>query len=187
MLISYLLKGITLPNLPSTTGKDLYNHHFNTWKSYVYPNVTSFLNVGFVYSIAFQPLPYAIPAASQVVNPSGNILGLSPEFGDHMWMEYDISWLSSANDDLAHSMAQKITEDILNYSQATYPGVRNSNYQSGDVMVESYSPVFLNDAMYDQKPFQSYGDGTYDRLKSIQEDYDPSGFFPSRTGGFKFT
>lgn len=53
-------------------------------------------------------------------------------------------------------------------------------------MNEEYNPTFLNDAMYDQKPLQSYGQSTYERLQSIQKKYDPSGFFLGRTGGFKF-
>lgn len=101
-------------------------------------------------------------------------------------MEYDISWLSGINDDLAHSMAMNITASIQNYAETRYAGVLNSNYRSGDVTWEEYNPTFLNDAMYDQKPLQSYGQATYDRLKSIQKAYDPSGLFPTRTGGFKF-
>jgi hypothetical protein len=64
----------------------------------------------------------------------------------------------------------------------------NSNYDASgvDVTWEEYTPTFLNDAMYDQLPLQSYGDVTYQKLKGIQEDYDPSGLFPTRTGGFKF-
>jgi hypothetical protein len=131
-------------------------------------------------------MPKAIPLASEQVNPVGNVLGLAPEFGDHVWMEYDISWLSSINDDLAHSMARDITDSILQYSKTTYAGVLPSNYESGDVDEVSYNPIFLNDAMYDQKPLESYGQATYDRLKGIQKAYDPSGLFPSRTGGFKF-
>jgi hypothetical protein len=131
-------------------------------------------------------MPYAIPAASATVNPAGNILGLSPSFGDHVWMEYDISWLTSSSDDLAHSMAINITDSIDAYAQSTYAGVSNSNYKEGNVTWEEYSPTFLNDAMYDQLPLQSYGEETYERLKGIQKKYDTNGLFPSRTGGFKF-
>jgi hypothetical protein len=181
-------KGITLPNFPSTAGKDLYNYHFETWKHYVFPdNLRGLLNLGFIFSIAFQPLPVGIAEASKTVNPLGNVLGLAPEFGDHVWMEYDISWLSGLNDDLVHSMAMDITDSILQYSKTTYAGVLPSHYQTGDVEEVSYNPIFLNDAMYDQKPLESYGQATYDRLKRIQQAYDPSGLFPSRTSGFKFT
>ena len=150
-------------------------------------DLRTLLNAGFIFSMAFQPMPYAIPAASQTRNPTGNILGLSPEYGDHVWMEYDISWLAQPNDDLAHSMAMNITASIDEYAQAKYAGVKNSNYRAGDLETEEYNPQFLNDAMYDQKPLQSYGEANYERLKRIQKKYDPSGLFPGRTGGFKFT
>ena len=84
-------------------------------------------------------------------------------------------------------MAVNITSSITAYAETTYKGVKNTNYQSGDVMTEEYNPLYLNDAMYDQKPLQSYGQRNFDQLKSIQQKYDPSGFFPGRTGGFKYT
>jgi hypothetical protein len=150
-------------------------------------DLSALLNAGFIFSLAFQPMPIAIPAASQQVNPLGNPLGLSPEYGDHMWMEYDISWLAEVNDDIAHGMSMNITESILAYTKTNYAGVRNSHYRSGNLAEVQYNPVFLNDAMYDQKPLQSYGQETYEQLKGIQEAYDPAGLFPTRTGGFKFT
>lgn len=104
-----------------------------------------------------------------------------------MWMEYDISWLTALGDDDAHSMAQNITATIDEYVRATYAGVENTHYQSGDLDVEEYNPIFLNDAMYDQLTLQSYEQNGYAKLKAIQKAVDPNGFFPSRTGGFKFT
>jgi len=41
--------------------------------------------------------------------------------------------------------------------------------------------------MFGQQPYQTYGDGSYARLKAIQKVVDPNGFFPKRTGGFKYT
>jgi hypothetical protein len=166
----------------------LLNYHYDSWKAYVLPSdLGELLDAGFIFSLAFQPVPYTIPAASQQVNSIGNALGLNPDYGDHIWMEYDISWLTAVNDNTAHNMAMNITASILDYAKAKYAGVKNSHYISGDLEVEKYSPTFLNDAMYDQKPLESYGQANYDRLKSIQEAYDPSGLFPSRTGGFKYS
>lgn len=45
----------------------------------------------------------------------------------------------------------------------------------------------MNDAMYDQKVLESYGDATYNRLKATHEAYDPEGFFATRQGGWTFT
>lgn len=83
-------------------------------------------------------------------------------------------------------MAMNITATIDQYAKETYPGVKNSHYKSGD-LGEGYKPIFLNDAMFDQKPLQSYPEGNYQRLKSTQKSVDPDGFFSGRQGGFKFT
>jgi hypothetical protein len=140
---------------------------------------------GFIFSVTFQPMPIAIPEASNAAG--SNALGLSPAGGDRMWMEYDISWLTALGDSDAHAMAQNITASIDAYAQANYAGVQNSHYESGDLYDAGYKPIFLNDAMYDQLPLQSYAEGNYERLKSIHDAVDPDGFFATRTGGFKYT
>jgi hypothetical protein len=143
---------------------------------------------GFAFSIAFQPFPKSIPATSQRLNPTGNPLGLDPKNGDHIWLEYDVSWLTAAADKIAHAAAITITDRTYEYVKGPqYYRQENSNYVEGDVQTESYRPIFYNDAMYDQDPLHSYGSKNYNRLKAIQKKYDPNGFFPRRTGGFKLT
>jgi len=188
--LRYLIRGTTLPNLPGTNGTDLLNHHYSTWKSYVITAGAPYPDM--IFSLAFQPMPVTIPAASQYYNPIGNTLSLSPNFGDHIWMEYDISWTTSLEDDAAHALAMNITATIDAYAETTYAGVKSSNYKGGDgnretLEEEEYNPTFLNDAMYDQTPLQSYGRSNYEKLKAIQKSVDPEGFFPGRTGGFKYT
>ncbi|RDL40051.1 FAD-binding-containing protein [Venustampulla echinocandica] len=179
----YLIRGTTLPNLPGTTGKDLYNYHYKTWSKYV--KSQSIPYPGFIFSIAFQPMPYIIPAQS--VAAGGNALGMKPTDGDRMWMDYNLSWLTPLGDDTAHSMAMNITATIDEYAKKTYVGVPSTHYQSGDLEGLEYGPIFMNDATYDQKPLQTYENDGYNRLKTIQKSVDPEGFFPGRTGGFKFT
>ncbi|TVY44596.1 putative FAD-linked oxidoreductase, partial [Lachnellula occidentalis] len=58
--LRYLIRGATLPNLPAPTGQTLLLSHYNTWKAYVLLN--SPLHPGFIFSLAFQPLPAMIPA-----------------------------------------------------------------------------------------------------------------------------
>jgi hypothetical protein len=140
---------------------------------------------GFVFNIGFQPLPYSISAAS--VANGGNVLGLDPANGDRMWMEYTISWLTALGDGIAQGIAKQQTSDIETYSKTKYAGVKNSHYQAGDLAVKEYNPIFYNDAMFDQKPLQSLGNSTYERLQNYQKAVDPSGFFSTRTGGFKYT
>ena len=143
------------------------------------------LHPGFIFSLAFQPMSYIIP--QQSVAAGGNALGMKPSDGDRMWMEYDISWLTALEDDAAHSMAQNITATIDEYAKTAYAGIPSTHYQSGDLEEVEYSPIFYNDAMADQLSLQSYENDGYDKLKAIQKSVDPDGFFPSRTGGFKFT
>jgi hypothetical protein len=93
--------------------------------------ITGTLHPGFIFSIAFQPLPIAIPSAS--VAAGGNAHGLSSEIGDRMWMEYDISRLTALGDKDTNSMVMNITATIDQYAKETYPGVKNSHYKSGDL------------------------------------------------------
>ncbi|KAF4625739.1 hypothetical protein G7Y89_g12424 [Cudoniella acicularis] len=181
--LRYLIRATTLPNLPNANGKALYNYHYNEWRNYVLTE--GVLHPGFIFSLAFQPMPFIIPGHS--VAAGGNALGMNPAEGDRMWMEYDISWLTAAGDDSAYSMARSITATIDEYVKTTYAGIPNTHYGSGDLEVEEYNPIFMNDAMYDQKPLQSYENNGFAKLKAIQQSVDPSGLFPNRTGGFKFS
>lgn len=145
----------------------------------------SLLLPGFVFNIGFQPLPYMIAAASAA--NGGDAVGLDPANGDRMWMEYTISWETALGDNIAHTMARNMTTDIGTYAKTHYAGVKNSHYKAGDLMTEEYNPIFYNDAESDQDVLRSYGNTTYQRLKSIQRSVDPSGLFSTRTGGFKYT
>lgn len=66
-----------------------------------------------------------------------------------------------------------------------FAGLEPTNYKSGDLQEASYQPLFMNDAMYNQDVFASYGSANHDRLVQIQRERDPKGFFAKRTGGFK--
>lgn len=164
----------------------MYNEHYAQWKKYVMTE--GILHPGFIFSLAFQPMPYLIP--QQSVAAGGNAIGMTPESGDHMWMEYDISWLTALGDNDAHAMAQNITATVDEWAKATYGGILSTNYKgptdAATLENGEYTAIFLNDAMYDQLPLQSYENNAYARLSSIQKAVDPNGFFATRTGGFKF-
>jgi hypothetical protein len=177
----YLLRAGTLPNLSGQTGVDLYLHALRSWLSYI--SRRSLLIPGFIFSISFQPFPYTIAAASQ--SNGGNILNLNPADGDHMWIEYSVSWLTAAGDGVAHTMMREVTQNIASYTTDTYANVPNSHQQSPSAVGNKI--LFYNDAMSDQDPFQSLDPSTYESLKSYQIKNDPTGFFSNRTGGFKFT
>jgi hypothetical protein len=130
-------------------------------------------------------MPYTIAAASQA--NGGDALGLDPANGDRLWLAYSMSWETAAGDSVAHQLAAQMTANIEKYAKTHYANVQNSNYRAGDLMYEEYNPIFMNDAMSDHDPLHSYGRATYQRLKNFQRAVDPTGFFASRTGGFKYT
>ena len=202
--LRYLIRGQTLPVLPGTNGTDLLNHQYQVFSSQAVA-ATTINNPDFVYSMAYQPFPIAIPLASQNQSDINgpNSFSLDPSAGDHMWMEYDISWLTELGDDHAHAQAMNLTDYILPYARSTYPGVAPTHYSGsgsgsgsgssssggeggeevGGLDTTSYTPIFTNDAMYDQTPLQSYRG--YNNLVSAKANWDPEGFFTNRTGGFK--
>ncbi|TVY21400.1 putative FAD-linked oxidoreductase [Lachnellula arida] len=181
--LRYLYRTTTIPNLPGTNGTDLYNTVYNKFVDYVITN--DLLFPGFVFSLAYQPLQTLLSEAS--VASGGNALQLDPKNGDRVWIDLVISWETAAGDDTAASSAEQILSDIDSYVRTAYAGVPNTRYVEGNLTYEEYNPLFLNDAMYDQQPAQSYGNNSYERLRAIQKHVDPNGFFPTRTGGFKYT
>ncbi|TVY29461.1 putative FAD-linked oxidoreductase [Lachnellula hyalina] len=181
--LRYLYRTTTIPNLPGINGTDLYNTVYSKFVDYVITN--DLLFPGFVFSLAYQPLQTLLSAAS--VASGGDAIQLDPRNGDRVWIDLVISWETAVGDDIAASAAEQITSDIDSYVRTTYAGVPNTRYVEGNLTYEEYNPLFLNDAMYDQKPAQSYGNNSYERLRAIQKNVDPNGFFPTRTGGFKYT
>lgn len=104
-------------------------------------------------------------------------------------MQYEISWLTALADNDTHSMARDIAATVDEWAKATFAGIQSTNYKGptdpAGLEEAQYRPIYLNDAMYDQHPLQSYGNNAYARLASIQKAVDPNGFFAGRTGGFK--
>lgn len=153
---------------------------FDNWVDYIISQDA--LVPGFIFSIAFQPMQALIAAAS--VSTGGDALTLDPGNGDRMWIDLSVSWATGAADSTANSIATTLASDIVKYSKNACPGVRNTRYVKGNLAYEEYDPLYSNDCMYNQQPYQTYGDGSYARLKSIQKSVNPCGLFPGRTGGF---
>ncbi|KAF2174162.1 hypothetical protein M409DRAFT_16430 [Zasmidium cellare ATCC 36951] len=182
----YLIRTGTFPNLPGADGVDLYQNIFNSWfdlaKSYQRKQLDNY-----VFSLAYQPMPYTLQSAS-VNAPNGvNLLGLDPAHGDKVFMEYDVSWLLPTTDAAAAADLTNITQPAQNYARQKYGNSRPTHWSSGYVGTTNFNPLFMNDAMYNQDPVRSYGEETYERLRGIQRQRDPSGLFSGRTGGWKFT
>jgi hypothetical protein len=96
----YLIRENTMPSLPGDDGRDLFHYAFDSWHNLTL--LYSFLAVdNFAFSMAFQPMPHQLVQASVNSANGGNCLGLVPETGDHVFVEYDLSWLLATSDTLA--------------------------------------------------------------------------------------
>lgn len=109
----YLIRENTLPNLPGAAGNDLYQEAFNSW--YDRALAYSFGAVdNFVFSMAFQPVPHQLVEASVNSPNGGSRLGLVPETGDHVFLEYDLSWLLPTSDALAVTYMDNVVRTRIN-------------------------------------------------------------------------
>lgn len=143
--------------------------------------------LGFTFSLSYQPYPHQIPAASLVTNPAGNPMNLSAADGDKMWMGFTISWLTNVSDSTAYDISKTLSTNLEAFVQENYAGDLSTNEEPGTQGKGAGNEfVYLNDAMGDQRPLESYGEGNYQKLKSIQRRYDPEGVLQSKTGGFKY-
>jgi hypothetical protein len=74
-------------------------------------------------------------------------LDLDPRNGDRVWIDLEVSWLTSAGDAAATDIMIQLQIDIDTYAQETYPDISNTRYVSGDLAYEEYNPLYSNDAM----------------------------------------
>lgn len=181
--LRYFFRGNTVPNLSGTNGSNLLMANFANFQTYTTKALT--LKLDMIANFIYQPIPIAIAAASAAINPSGNLLGLNPNNGDHMWMAITVSGLTALEDDDAAQIATDVMNNVVSYTQTKYAGARSSNSRNTDNSGQYTPQIFMNDAMAGQNVLQGYGSGTFQRLQSIQNAYDPTGFFFSRTGGFR--
>ena len=180
----YLSRTSTLPNLPGVNGTSLYNQLFDEWYQEA-RKIQIAEPHNYVFSMAFQPVPHQLAEAS-IKNPSGaNLLGLDPNHGDKVFMEYTASYTTGKIDQSAIGHLTRLVDTGLSKVQENFAGLEPTNYKAGDLKAASYQPLFMNDAMFNQDVFASYGSANHDKLVQIQRERDPKGFFAKRTGGFK--
>ncbi|OAA34241.1 FAD-binding, type 2 [Metarhizium rileyi] len=184
--LRFQIRENTFPNMPAPEMNSFMNDHFDLLvKELTAAAVTDLLDFK-LFSFAIQPMPRGIARAS-LDNGGPNALGLVPEHGDRIWMEYDIAWLNPFCDQKCPEFFEKLVQSQHTLHREKYSGIHPTNYQSGDLDFLSYNPIFMNDAMQGQDVLRSYGNETYARLSSIREAYDPQNFFSDRQAGFKFT
>ncbi|KAJ9150677.1 FAD-binding, type 2 [Pleurostoma richardsiae] len=183
--LRFQIRENTFPNMPLANMSAFLDEHFDMLETATAAGALSdFLDLR-IFTTAIQPMTHLITRASSA--SGGNALGLSPETGDRLWIEYDLAWLSSACDSNCPAYLEEVATSLHNLHAQNYSGIYPTNYESGDLSYISYNPLFMNDAMYDQPVLQSYGEATYQKLKSTHAKYDPEGFFSQRQKGFTFT
>ncbi|RCI16020.1 hypothetical protein L249_1970 [Ophiocordyceps polyrhachis-furcata BCC 54312] len=138
-----------------------------------------------VFSVVLQPIPRALAVASRAASPIPNPLGLDPNHGDRIWVQYDLAWANPACDRFCAVRLKEIVDGAKEIHRRGYAGIPPTNYRSGNLEYLSYNPLFMNEAMDDQPVLQSYGHETHMALKVFQQRYDPTGLLSTRQGGFK--
>ncbi|KAI9172775.1 FAD-binding, type 2 [Paramyrothecium foliicola] len=173
------------PNMPIANMSDFLDEKFETAKAISSKAALEDLINFRLFTFTVQPLPKSISRASSI---SGNALGLRPEHGDRIWVEYNVAWLVPTCDTACPEFVSNAVDIFHDLHESKYSGIPPTNYESGDLdyIRSSYNPIFMNDAIKGQKVLESYGQETYLRLKDIHERYDPEGLLSTRQGGFTF-
>lgn len=119
--------------------------------------------------IAFQPIPTTI--SSHMAKNGGNPLGLSPEDGPLLLVQFNWAWTSAEED----AIVLPAIDSILNRSNALAAEMGLSN-----------DYIYQNYAAPNQKPISSYGAENVKRLRKVQGKYDPFRVMDRlQPGGFK--
>lgn len=164
----YTIATETIP-LPSVeVGAAFLGDVYANWRN----TTESVLDVaGLIGSIAIQPIPRRIARLARAAG--GDLLDLDDDV-DRLILEFDFSWLSTADNARMDAATQQL-----------YTGSRRlvSQYQAAGKLADAYLPLFANDAYYRQDYFGRLRTGEFARR--VRDAYDPSGFFASRTGGWK--
>jgi FAD/FMN-containing dehydrogenase len=173
------------PNMPLANMSSFLDDKFETAKDLAAKaHLEHFLNFR-LFTFTVQPLPITITGASAARGP--NALGLVPEHGDRIWVEYNVAWLVPTCDKDCPAFVKSAVDTFKNLHKTKYGGIYPTHYESGDLDYISYNPIFMNDAIEGQKVLESYGEDTYQRLKGIADSYDPEGLFSTRQNGFTFS
>ncbi|KAF2670690.1 FAD-binding domain-containing protein [Microthyrium microscopicum] len=130
----------------------------------------SYISMG---TLAFQAFPNLIGKQSE--KRGGNAMGLSSQDKNRFIIELNFVWNKAEDDKLVWQIGKSLT-DMVEKRIIT-------NKTSSSIVSETYVPLFMNDAAYDQEVTSSYKN--VQRLSQIQRQMDPYGFW-KRAGGFKY-
>ena len=120
-----------------------------------------------MFTIAFQPFHNAVGKRSAALG--GSAMGLTANDEHRLVLEINCLWHSKDDD-------SKLTEALI--KQLT------SMKAQAEGKISGYSPLFMNDAAYDQDVTGSYKEA--EKFRKLQRQIDPQGIFAKRAGGFKY-
>ncbi|VUC32592.1 unnamed protein product [Clonostachys rosea] len=175
----------SFPNMPISDMSSFLQDHFDEANELASKAALEDVLDFRLLTFTLQPFSRLIAQAS--IDAGGNALGVTPDVGDKIWVEYNVAWASPACDEDCPAFAKTAADTFQELHKSKYSGIYPTNYKSGDLEYLSYNPLFMNDAISGQDVLKSYGDATYNRLKSTHAAYDPEGLFSGRQKGFTFS
>ncbi|PSN70014.1 FAD-binding domain-containing protein [Corynespora cassiicola Philippines] len=164
----YTITTETLPLPDAANGAEVLGAITEHWRNTTWDNIGV---SGIVGSIAFQPIPKML--ARKAKEMGGDMIDLDDDV-DRLILEFNYSYWLSIDDERMDAATEKL-----------HTGVRElvTKFTQNGQLAEAYLPLFANDAYFRQDYFGRLR--TADFARSVRDQYDPEGFFQSRTGGYK--
>ncbi|RKK84737.1 hypothetical protein BFJ69_g2013 [Fusarium oxysporum] len=182
----WLIGGHTFPNLVAPYGADLYLEQWQAFRDMA--NATAAGDQALLFSMALVPVPTRAMRAGENVTGVKNVLGLKPDAGDAVWIDYTLAWLEAKDDGKMFEFVERISKAGDKLATSFAPGVASTNAMQGAVTAKEAgfyrtNPRYMNYALLDQPVQSSYGKENEQFLQRVQKRYDPDGLW-RKNGGF---
>lgn len=122
---------------------------------------------GLIPAFAFQPISLNI--IEKMSQNGGNALGLSADDGPLMIMNLNFGWSNAVDDDAVYQATSTFIARAVELAKS---------------MDLHHRFIYMNYATLDQDVFGGYGAENRERLKRVQEKYDPEGVFKRLQPGY---
>ncbi|KAI1816278.1 FAD binding domain-containing protein [Poronia punctata] len=129
---------------------------------------------GLIASVAFQPIPKRLAAVAR--NKGGDMLDLDPTY-DRIILELDYSFIGN--------LSSPKVDQVMRETYGGFKTIVEDYQESGVLPRDAYLPLFQNDCYYPQEYFSRLRPEKLALARRVQEEVDPTGFFHTRTAGFK--
>ncbi|SCV44633.1 related to 6-hydroxy-d-nicotine oxidase [Fusarium fujikuroi] len=182
----WLIGGHTFPNLVAPYGADLYLQQWQAFRDMA--NATAAGDQDLLFSMALVPVPALAMRAGENVTGVKSVLGLEPDAGDAVWIDYTLAWLDVKDDSKMFDFAELISKAGDKLATSFAPGEPSTNTVLGSATAKEAdfyrtNPRYMNYALLNQPVQSSYGKRNEQFLKRVQKRYDPDGLW-RKNGGF---